>query len=184
MSRLRLFCLIAFLAVALSVAPLFSAAQAQSALIIGVLEPLINLDPADAATYFEWEVLTHLYTGLTRQVHGALRYELALAESHQASADNLTHTFRLRADAAFNDGTSITAQTFADSINRTLRLNGRAAAVIAPYVRSATVTETGALQLTLAQALPLSFVRQLVALPPFFSAARTELPCRPLESAP
>jgi peptide/nickel transport system substrate-binding protein len=184
MSRLRLFCLIAFLAVALSVAPLFSAAQAQSVLIIGVLEPLINLDPADAATYFEWEVLTHLYTGLTRQVHGALRYELALAESHQASADNLTHTFRLRADAAFNDGTSITAQTFADSINRTLRLNGRAAAVIAPYVRSATVTETGALQLTLAQALPLSFVRQLVALPPFFPLHAQSFPADRLNQRP
>ncbi|MBO9309420.1 MAG: hypothetical protein J7551_06515 [Chloroflexi bacterium] len=180
---IRPFCCAIFLALALCAVPL-SAAQARAALVIGVLEPLINLDPADAATYFEWEVLTHLYTGLTRQAHGTLRYELALAESHQASADNLIHTFRLRADAAFNDGTPITAQTFADSINRALRLNGRAAALIAPYVRGAMVTEAGALQLTLAQALPLSFVRQLVALPPFFPLHAQSFPADRLNQRP
>lgn len=141
-------------------------AHAQAALTIGTLEPLVNLDPADADSFFEWEVLTHLYTGLTRQVHGTLNYQLALAQSHAVSADGLTHTFRIRPEAAFNDGTPITAQTFADSINRVLRLNGRAAALIAPYVRAAAVDEAGALQLTLTKPIP--FVWQLVALPPFF----------------
>ncbi|PJF42721.1 MAG: hypothetical protein CUN50_03005 [Candidatus Thermofonsia Clade 1 bacterium] len=180
MSRLRALLLIALTFCALL--PMRTAAQ--PALIIGTLEPLLNLDPADASTYFEWEVLTHLYTGLTRQAHGSLTYTLALAESHQASADGLRHTFRLRADAAFNDGTPITAQTFADSINRVLRLNGRAAAFVAPYVRSAAVDDSGALQLRLVKALPSSFVRQLVALPPFFPLHAQSFPTDRLNQRP
>lgn len=156
--------------------------RAQAALTIGTLEPLVNLDPADADSFFEWEVLTHLYTGLTRQVPGTLTYELALAESHTASTDGLTHTFRIRPEAAFNDGTPITAQTFADSISRVLRLNGRAAAVITPYVRAAAVDETGALQLTLTKPLP--FVWQLVALPPFFPVHPHSFPADRLNRQP
>ncbi|MDW8297708.1 MAG: ABC transporter substrate-binding protein [Anaerolineae bacterium] len=182
MPRVRAVWLIVPLIILLVNLPLGSAAE--SVLIIGTLEPLINLDPADSATYFEWEVLTHLYTGLTRQVHNGLTYELALAESHEVSSDGLTHVFRLRADAVFNDGTPITAQTFADSINRVLRLRGRAAEIIAPYVRSALVDESGTLQLMLVKALPLSFVRQLVALPPFFPLHRQSFPLERLNRRP
>ncbi|MFQ3537183.1 MAG: ABC transporter substrate-binding protein [Aggregatilineales bacterium] len=182
MSRFRSLGLAALLVVMLSALPWRSAAQ--STLSIGTLEPLTNLDPADAGSYFEWEVLTHLYTGLTRQAAGSLTYELALAEAHQASADAITHTFRIRAEAAFNDGTPITAQTFADSINRVLRLRGRAAEIVAPYVQSATVDETGALQIELTRALPLSFVRQLVALPPFFPLHPQSFPTDRLNRRP
>ncbi len=182
MSRLRSFCLAALCALLLSALPW--RATARAALIIGTLEPLLNLDPADATTHFEQEVLSHLYIGLTRQAHGSLRYELALAEAHQASADGMTHTFRLRADAAFDDGTPITAQTFADSIERALRLRGRAAELIAPYVRAVSVDESGALQVRLAQPLPPTFVRQLMALPPFFPLHPQSFPSDRLSQRP
>jgi peptide/nickel transport system substrate-binding protein len=182
MLRFRALWFAALFAVVLGAVPWRSAAQ--PALIIGTLEPLVNLDPADSGSYFEWEVLTHLYTGLTRQAHGNLTYELALAESHEVSSDGTVHTFRIRADAAFNDGTPITAQTFADSINRALRLRGRAAEVIAPYVRSAAVDESGALQVRLTRALPPGFVRQLVALPPFFPLHPQSFPSDRLNRRP
>src|SRR5689334_234612 len=95
-------------------------AKARDLLTIGTLEAIPSLDPADAGDVFSWEVLTHLYTGLTRQVPGTLHYELALAASHTTSNDGLIHTFTIRPDAAFDDGTRITARTFADSINRAL----------------------------------------------------------------
>jgi peptide/nickel transport system substrate-binding protein len=135
-----------------------------AALIIGTVEALPALDPAEAGDVFAWEMLTHLYTGLTRQVPGTLRYELALAASHTVSPDGLTHTFTIRPDAAFDDGTPITARTFADSINRALR--GRGRVVVAPYIKAANVTGDGALSLTLTAPIP--YLEQLVALPPYF----------------
>lgn len=133
-------------------------------LTIGTLEALPSLDPAEAGDVFAWEVLTHLYTGLTRQVPGTLRYELALAASHTISPDGLIHTFTIRPDAAFDDGTPITARTFADSISRALR--GRGRVVVAPYIKAATVTGDGALSLTLTAPVP--YLEELVALPPYF----------------
>src|SRR5262245_49908705 len=105
-------------------APANAADGQPNAITIGTTDALVNLDPADAGTFASWELLTHLYTGLTRQLPGKLKYELALAASHTISADGLTHTFAIRPDAAFDDGTPITAQTFADSINRVVKLNG------------------------------------------------------------
>src|SRR5258708_37740314 len=109
-------------------------ARASTALTIGTTEALLNLDPADASDVFSWEVLSHLYTGLTRQLPGTLRYDLALAATHTVSADGLTHKFTIRPDAAFDDGTPISVRTFVDSINRTLQLQGKGAALIAPYI--------------------------------------------------
>jgi peptide/nickel transport system substrate-binding protein len=139
-------------------------AQGAQALTVGTVESIPSLDPADAADVFSWEVLTHLYTGLTRQVAGSLRYELALAASHTVSADGLTHTFTIRPDATFDDGTPITARTFADSINRDF--TKRASALVTPYVKAATVGGDGALVLTLTAPIP--YLEQLLALPAYF----------------
>jgi len=110
-------------------------------------------------------VLSHLYTGLTRQLPGTLRYDLALAATHTVSADGLTHKFTIRPDAAFDDGTPISVRTFVDSINRTLQLQGKGAALIAPYVKSVGVDSSGALAITLNAPIP--YLDQLLALPPF-----------------
>jgi peptide/nickel transport system substrate-binding protein len=151
-------------------------------LIIGTTESLTSLDPADSNDFFTWEVLTHLYTGLTRQEPGSLSYELALAEAHTVSADGLTHTFSIRPGAAFDDGTPITAQTFADSISRVLELNGRGKAAVAPYVKTAAVSAAGELVLTLTAPIP--FLEQLVALPPYFPVHPTTFPADKLVAAP
>src|SRR5947209_81235 len=79
--------------------------RAAGSLTIGTVEFLGSLDPADAGDVFSWEVLSHLYTGLTRQIPGSLRYELALAATHTFSADGLIHTFTLRPGITFDDGT-------------------------------------------------------------------------------
>ena len=100
----------------LAIAP--THAQDSGSITIGVTDLPTTLDPGEAYDFIAWEVLSHLYIGLTRQIPGTLDYELALAEELQMSDDRLTYTFTLRDDAAFSDGTPITAQTFVDSINR------------------------------------------------------------------
>lgn len=132
---------------------------------IGTLESLTTLDPADAGNFAAWETLAPLYTGLTRQIPGTLDYALALAAEHTPSADGLTHTFRIREDAQFNDGTPITAQTFTASLTRALTLGGRAAPLVRQYLESVTVTPDGVLQLELNRPVP--YLMALLALPPF-----------------
>ena len=147
--------------------PAIGMVHAQTAgIVIGTVEKLSTLDPADAGDVFTWEVLSHLFTGLTRQKTNSIEYELALASDHTVSEDGLTHTFTVRPNAAFNDGTPITAQTFADSINRTLKLNGRGGKIVAQYVKAASADAT-ANTLALELVKPLPYVEQLVALPIF-----------------
>jgi peptide/nickel transport system substrate-binding protein len=152
----------------LALLPAPARAQNTPTLTIGTIEPILSVDPAASGDVFSWEVLTHLYTGLTRQIPGTLRYELALAASHTVSTDGLIHTLTIRPDAAFDDGTPITARTFADSINRVFALKAAGSVAVAPYIRSAAVDTSGALVLTLTSPIP--YLEQLLALPPYFPA--------------
>jgi peptide/nickel transport system substrate-binding protein len=125
--------------------------------------------------------MAHLYTGLTRQKPGTLEYELALAADHSVSTDGLTHRFTIRADAAFDDSTAITAQTFADSIRRNVALNGRASGLIRQYIAEATA-EANTFTLTLVKPIP--YLWQLLALPPFFPLHPTSFPSDALANNP
>ncbi|MBN1966211.1 MAG: hypothetical protein JW910_16305, partial [Anaerolineae bacterium] len=141
-------------------------AQAEERIVIGTTDFPRSLDPADADDYPSWELLTHLYTGLTRQIPGTLEFELALAADHAVSEDGLVHTFTVRDNAAFADGTPITAQTFVDSINRVIDQARQPAELILDYVAAVTVGEGNTVQITLRSPLP--DVVALVALPMFF----------------
>ena len=142
------------------------AAQEQEEVIIGTTDFPRSLDPASALDAPSWELLSHLYTGLTRQIPGTLSYELALAADHTISADGLTHTFTIRSDAAFADGTPITAAIFAESINRVLRLGRDAGTFIAQYIVTVSEGDDNSVQFRLRAPLP--DFEALVALPPFF----------------
>ncbi|MBI5959106.1 MAG: hypothetical protein HY866_10250 [Chloroflexi bacterium] len=146
----------------------FSPVRAQSTdtITIGTTGLPDSLDPADAYGFGAWEVLSHLYVGLTRQVPGTTSVDLALATDVQISEDRLDYTFTLRPDAAFSDGTPISAQTFVDSITRVMDLNRDAAQVVKPYVDRVEATPAGELVFHLIQPVP--YFLQLLALPPYF----------------
>ncbi len=156
--------------------------RAQNTLTVGTTEAIVNLDPADAGDVFSWEILTHLYTGLTRQIPGSLKYELALATAHTVSADGLTHTFAIRSDAVFSDGAPIMARTFVDSINRVLALKGRGSIAVTPYIKSAAANADGTLAITLNAPIP--YIEQLLALPPYFPIHPAQLAANRLNAAP
>lgn len=160
--------LVLSLVIAMGVAAL-PAARAQDAgdtITIGMTDLPATLDAGEAYNFNTWEVLSHLYTGLTRQVPDTLDYELALAEDVQVSDDKLTYTFTLRAGETFTDGTPITAQTFVDSIHRVLALRRDAVEAVAPYV--ADVQAEDDLTLIFKLTRPVPFFLELVSLPPYF----------------
>ncbi|MBN1202415.1 MAG: hypothetical protein JXJ20_11210 [Anaerolineae bacterium] len=141
-------------------------AQDTGTITIGMTDLPNTLDPGEAYDFAAWEVLCHLYTGLTRQVPGTFDYELALAESYTVSEDRLTYTFTLRDDAVFTDGTPITAQTFVDSITRVRALKEDAEQAIEPYVAAVDATGSGELVFHLTRPVP--YFLALLALPPYF----------------
>lgn len=153
--------------------PSVSYAQDSSTITIGTLDIPANLDPADADNFVSWEILGHLYTGLTRQVTGTNTYELAIATDHQISEDGLIHTFTIRTDTSFTDGIPITAETFADSINRIITLN-RGAAELMTEIESVTAIAEDTLEFTLTRPIP--YFEGLVSLPPFFAYHPDDFP--------
>jgi peptide/nickel transport system substrate-binding protein len=164
LNRVVMLCLTAVLLTALVPASL----QAQDELLItiGTTDFPASIDPASAVDLPSWELLNHLYTGLTRQIPGTLDYELALAADHTISEDGLTHTYTLRADAAFADGTPITAAVVADSINRVVDLGRDGADFVNRYITGISTGDDNSVVFTLLSPLP--DFDALVGLPPFF----------------
>jgi len=151
---------------ALTVASPTAHAQRASTLVIGTTDLPVSLDPAEAYDFATWEVLSHLYVGLVRQVPGSVDYELALASNYDVSHDGLEYTFTLRDGIAFADGTPITAQTFVDSIQRVLLLRRAGIALIEPYVVE--VVANGDRELVFRLNQPTPYFLQLLALPAYF----------------
>ena len=141
-------------------------AQEADTITIGFTDLPTSLDPADTNDFAAWEVLSHLYTGLARQVPGTLEYELALATDWTVSEDKLTHTFTLDETAAFSDGTPITAQTFVESITRVQTIGRDGAEAVTPYIASVTASDDTTLIFTLKRPVP--YFLGLVSLPPYF----------------
>lgn len=164
--------------------PLFSAqptAYAQTNTItIGTTDLPSTLDPAQANTMMSWEILRHIYVGLTQQVIGTVDYELALADSHTVSEDGLTHTFTIKEDAIFNDGTPINAETFAYSVNRVMTLDYGPNDILEDIGLSVEVGEAGELIFTTARPIP--YFEALVALPMFFPVDANDFPASEVNS--
>jgi oligopeptide transport system substrate-binding protein len=78
-----------------------------------------TLDPALVQDGGEIGAVQTIFTGLVQfNDRGLVKDQLAA--SHAISSDGLTYTFTLRANLKFSDGTPLTAQDVAYSINRTL----------------------------------------------------------------
>ncbi len=78
-----------------------------------------TLDPALVQEAGDVEAIQTLFTGLVQfNDQGLIKDQLAT--SHSVSPDGLTYTFTLRPNLKFSDGTPLTAQDVAYSINRTL----------------------------------------------------------------
>lgn len=94
-------------------------------LTIGTTDQVSQLDPADAYSFHDWEILRNVSDGLLAYVPGTTDIEPRLAvDLPTVSEDGLTYTFKLRSGVKFPDGTELSAQIVVDWINRSLTLQG------------------------------------------------------------
>jgi oligopeptide transport system substrate-binding protein len=79
-----------------------------------------DLDPHVATNLAEVDLVSALFEGLVIEDPVDLHPVPGVAASWEISADQLTYTFRLRPDAKWSDGKSVTAQDFVESWRRVL----------------------------------------------------------------
>lgn len=79
-----------------------------------------DLDPHIISALPDINVVTALFEGLLGEDPVDLRPVPGVAESWNVSADGLTYTFRLRANARWSNGEPVTSRDFAHSIRRVL----------------------------------------------------------------
>ena len=137
-------------------------------IIIGTTDSIASFDPADAYSTRDWEVIKNINEGLLKWKPGTgdeLMPALATGMP-DISADGLTYTFTLKDGIKFGDGTDLTAQLYADSINRLLTVgpscpNGVADALATPYLASVEATDAKTLVFHLK--VPVAYFLQILA---------------------
>ncbi|MBU0927527.1 MAG: peptide ABC transporter substrate-binding protein [Spirochaetes bacterium] len=109
--------LVPLAALLLSAAPRLFAAGADSPreLVVGMGRYDVELNPYKSIYAHEMQIFTALYEGLFTYDPQSLDPVRAQAESFEKSKDGKTWTFRLREDARWSDGSSVTAADFVES---------------------------------------------------------------------
>jgi ABC-type oligopeptide transport system substrate-binding subunit len=125
-----------------------SAAAAEKVLRIANLGEPETLDPHKTSTTVEFNVLCNLFEGLVVQDPKG-NVAPGVAQRWSTSADGLTYTFNLRADAKWSNGEAVTAGDFVFSLRRIQdpRINSQYAEVLYP-IKNAQEVNTGKADLT------------------------------------
>ena len=141
-------------------------------IIIGTTDTISSFDPADAYATRDWEVIRNIDEGLLQWEAGSGdKLEPGSATGlPEVSDDGLTYTFTLRDGIKFGDGTDLTAQMYADSINRVLTIgpdcpNGVADALVTPYLASVEAPDAKTVVFHLKN--PVAYFLQLVTTAPY-----------------
>ncbi len=79
-----------------------------------------TLDVNKATGVYENRILNIMFEGLTRYGNEGVAAELGNAERHETSEDGKVHTFFLRKDAKWSDGSAVTAHDYVASYRRIL----------------------------------------------------------------
>lgn len=102
-----------------------AARQDVTRLVIGTTDDISSLDPAEAYSFHDWEILRNVSEGLLAYIPGSTECEPRLATDFPVrSEDGMNYTFTLRDDAMFPDGTVLTPEIYVEWVNRSLTLQG------------------------------------------------------------
>ncbi len=152
-------------------------------IIIGTTDEVNSLDPQDAYSTHDWEILKNTNMALLSYTPGTSELVPgAAAELPQVSEDGLTYTFKLKENLKFADGTPVTAQTYVDSWNRLNTLEGQVSGLIQLYVDSVEAVD----ELTVAYHLKASFgfFPAVAATAPFIPANPADFPADAINQFP
>jgi peptide/nickel transport system substrate-binding protein len=142
-------------------------------LIIGTTDEVNSLDARDAYATHDWEIIKNTGDALMGYTPGTADLVPRLAEGFpEVSDDGMMYTFTLREGIKFADGTDLTAQIVADSINQTTTLGGDVSGFIASYVDNAEATDDRTLVLHMTDAW---------AVTPYLAATAPFVPVNPNE---
>jgi peptide/nickel transport system substrate-binding protein len=146
-------------------------------IIIGVTDQIASLDPADAYSTHDWELIRNTGRTLLRWNPGTSDLVPDLATAMPTiSADGLTYTVKMQSGVKFADGLELTAQMYAEQLNRLLTIgpscpNDVADALAIPYVESITATDATTLVFKLKAAI--AYFPQILATAPYTPAHPT-----------
>lgn len=100
----------------------------------------LNADPALASSSVDAAVMFNVYDSLVFiEDDGTLSNHIA--DSYEISDDGLTYTFKIKSGIKFHDGSEVTAQDVAFSMNRMLAIGQGFSYLFTPYVESAKATD-------------------------------------------
>jgi peptide/nickel transport system substrate-binding protein len=164
-------------------------APEKTTIIIGTTDTVASFDPADAYAVRDWEIIRNISEGLLKWKPGTGDELIpAMATSlPEISADGKTYTFTLRDGIKFGDGTDLTAQVYADSMNRTIKIgpdcpNGVAGALVTPYLDNVEAPDAKTIVFHLKQ--PVAYFLQLVASATYTTADPNNFPADKCELFP
>jgi peptide/nickel transport system substrate-binding protein len=148
--------------------------------IIGTTDKIASLDPADAYSTRDWELIKNVSDGLVNWKPGTTEVEADLAtDLGTVSADGLTYTFTLKDGIKFADGTALTATDYAAQLNRLLTIgpkcpNDVADALAVPYVKSINAPDAKTMVFVLNT--PIAYFRNILATAPFVASEAKTFP--------
>jgi len=149
-------------------------------IIIGVTDQISSLDPGDAYSTHDWELIRNTGRTLLRWNPGTsdLVPDLATAMP-EISADGLTYTLTLQPGVKFGDGTELTAKMYAEQLNRLLTIgpscpNDVADTLVIPYVASITAPDNSTIVFTLKSKV--AYFLQILATAPYTPTLPSQFP--------
>jgi len=114
--------LVVLTALMLCLAPAGASPEEKRRLVLGTAATFATFDPHVIDDASQNLIRLNFYDGLTRWVGSPPKLQLWLAERHEISPDGQIHTFHLRPNARFHDGSPIRAIDVAYSMERLLAL--------------------------------------------------------------
>lgn len=145
--------------------------------------PLETLDPADAITLPDWEIILAFSEGAIRQQPGSDEPVPGLAVAPpEVSDDGLTYTFQLDPEASFSDGLALTAPLYVESLQRVMTVGGRASDLVNNYVEAVEAPDEVTVELRLRR--PVAFFPALLSSAPYVPVHPDSFPADQLAARP
>lgn len=110
-------------------------------IIIGTGDRVFSLDPNDAYSVHDWEILKNTGLPLLKVAPDGQELVPGAAELPEISPDGLQYNFRLKPGLTYADGSSLLAQDYVYAFQRLETLHGEISGLITQYVAGVTAPD-------------------------------------------